>query len=326
MRIQGVLFDGQSSKAWPAVVQRIGDNVILEYNGEVKTFARSKVTVGSRLGSAPRAIEFPGYMRFESSAHDEIDKSFGGISSFIHRLENDMSLLVVSLVALAVFCFASYMWIIPTASRWLVHKIPQSYIDELAKKTEGEWGFGETIVLAQPEQDKMDAVTARLAEKFPENRISITPVAMDGMANAFALPDGTMMVTDELLKELSTDEVLAVMMHEMGHVTYRHGLQNMAGQVIISALLFLTVGGSDITSIGQTLAGLSYSRAAEKESDLFAAKHLRDLGLKPTLLSDGLKKIERSHRSGRTRGSSKVPQFLSTHPLTEEREKYLKEL
>ncbi len=325
MRINGLLFDGQSSRARPAVLYRLGDQVVLEYDGQSRNFALKEVNVLSRLGSAPRAIEFPGLMRFETSSHEEVDQVFGHLSSFIHRLENNTQLILVSIVAFAAFCVASYLWIIPATSRFIVHKSPQSYIDKLAQKMEGEWGFGEAAKLAPENQDKLDTITSRLTRSFPEQRISIRPIALEDTANAFALPDGTMMVTEPLLELLTTDQALAVMMHEMGHVTHRHGLQAMAGQMIISVLLFFTVGAGDITAIGQNLIGLSYSRRHEKEADLFAARHLKEAGLKPSLLSDGLKRIETTS-SRRMKEAGRLPTFLSSHPLTEERAKYLREL
>ncbi len=325
MRINGLLFDGQNSRARPAALYRLGEQVILEYDGQSRTFERKDVNVLSRLGSAPRAIEFPGMMRFESSSHDEIDQVFGGLSSFIHKLENNTQLVVISVVTFVAFCVASYLWIIPATSRFVVHKIPQSYIDKIAQKMEGEWGLGESVTLAAENQDKLETITSRLTHSFPGQQVRIRPVEMDGMANAFALPDGSMMVTQPLLELLSTDQALAVMMHEMGHVTYRHGLQAMAGQMIISVLLFFTVGGGDFTAIGQNLVGLSYSRRHEREADLFAAKHLKEIGLKPSLLADGLKRIEKSV-SRRREGAGGLPTFMSSHPLTEERAKYLKEL
>lgn len=325
MRIQGLLFDGQSSRARPATVYRLGQHVILEYEGQSKSFERELVQVSSRLGSAPRAIEFPGLMRFESSDHESIDRAFGSQSSFIHKLENNTQLLILSLVAVAVFCVVSYLWIIPASSRWIVHQIPQSYLDDLAKKMEGDWGIGAKVTLSVEKQDRLDTVTTRLTQSFPNQRISIRPIDLGGAPNAFALPDGSMMVTEPLLDLLTTDQTLAVMMHEMGHVTHRHGLQNLAGQMILSVLMFFTIGAGDVTVLGQNLIGLSYSRRHETEADLFAAQHLKAIGLKPSLLAEGLKKIERSH-SRRDREAGKVPGFLSSHPLTEERVKYLKAL
>lgn len=325
MRIQGLLFDGQSSRARPATVYRLGQHVVLEYEGQSKSFEHELVQVSSRLGSAPRAIEFPGFMRFESSDHETIDRVFGSRSSLIHKLENNTQLLVVSLIAVGVFCVASYLWIIPASARFLVHQIPQSYLDDLAKKMAVDWGIGAKVKLATEAQDKLDTVTTRLTRSFPKQRISIRPIDLDGTPNAFALPDGSMMVTEPLLQLLTTDQTLAVMMHEMGHVTHRHGLQNLAGQMILSVFLFLTVGAADVTAIGQNLIGLSYSRRHETEADLFAAERLKEIGLKPSLLAEGLKKIERSH-SRREGEAGKVPGFLSSHPLTDERVKYLRAL
>lgn len=51
-------------------------------------------------------------------------------------------------------------------------------------------------------------------------------------ANAFALPDGTLVVTDELVELAgdNDDEVLAVLAHELGHIHERHGLRLLRTQ------------------------------------------------------------------------------------------------
>lgn len=45
-------------------------------------------------------------------------------------------------------------------------------------------------------------------------------------ANAFALPSGTLILTDDLVKLAKTDNhLMAVLAHELGHVQARHGLR-----------------------------------------------------------------------------------------------------
>lgn len=327
MTIPGLLFDGQSSRASEATLRREGEMAVLQYDQKIVHVPLADVKVLSRLGSAPRAIEFPGLVRFESSYHEQIDRMFGVSSSFLHKLESNWNLVLASIVTFAVFCLACYLWIIPWTARAVVKKIPQTLIDKMADKMEGSWGLGVDVVLKQHEQDKLDVVVTRLANHFPGQRLNIRAVDLgENVANAFALPDGSMLVTESLLRDLSTNEILAVMMHEMGHVTLRHGLQALAGRMIVSAVMFITFGNTNVSNLGQMMVGLSYSRDSEREADRFAAVELKKDGLKPVLLADALHSIERSNRIGGARESSKIPNILSTHPMTEERVQYLREL
>ena len=63
-----------------------------------------------------------------------------------------------------------------------------------------------------------------------------------GAPNAFALPDGTIVVTDEMVAAIRRDdEVLAVLAHEIGHVRGRHALrlvlQNSGVAVLMTAIV-----------------------------------------------------------------------------------------
>ena len=67
--------------------------------------------------------------------------------------------------------------------------------------------------------------------------------------NAFALPAGHIIVTDELIGIAHNDqEVLAVLAHEIGHVVHAHGLRSVL-QSSAAALLFTAVSG-DISAAG----------------------------------------------------------------------------
>ena len=62
-------------------------------------------------------------------------------------------------------------------------------------------------------------------------------------ANAFALPDGVIVFTDELIGLLESDaEILAVFAHEYGHVVERHSLRQILQDSAIAVLSFLLIG------------------------------------------------------------------------------------
>ena len=140
-------------------------------------------------------------------------------------------------------------------------------------------------------------------------------------ANAFALPDGTLIVTDQLVALAgSDDEVLAVLLHELGHVRSRHGTR-MLLQGSVSALFMAWYFGDVSTLLAMAPTALiqaGYSRDMEREADDFAARMLRRQGLPPALLVDMLDKLAAAHDKGGHSPDS-PPAWLSSHPDTAER-------
>lgn len=67
------------------------------------------------------------------------------------------------------------------------------------------------------------------------------------MVNAFALPNGTMVISTGLLERLSYyDELVALLGHEQAHINYRHSMKNicraLSSYILVSILLNDTQG------------------------------------------------------------------------------------
>lgn len=110
--------------------------------------------------------------------------------------------------------------------------------------------------------------------------------------NAFALPGGWIVVTDELIDEMeSPDELAGVLAHEAAHVARRHVMAAQLREMGFSILLeFLIGGGSgagqEIARTGATLESLRHSRSAEAEADEYALAYLEAADLNPAALAD----------------------------------------
>jgi Zn-dependent protease with chaperone function len=138
-------------------------------------------------------------------------------------------------------------------------------------------------------------------------------------ANAFALPSGVIVVTDDLTRlARSDDEVMAVLAHEAGHVAGRHGLRNIIQSSAVSILLTWYIG--DVSALAASapaaLLEARYSRDLEREADAYAADFLAASGLSAQLLADIL---QRMSSEGRRSGEAGGLVYLSTHPTTAER-------
>lgn len=136
--------------------------------------------------------------------------------------------------------------------------------------------------------------------------------------NAFALPDGTLVMLDGMLDVLSEEEALAVLGHEIGHVAHRHGMGHL-----LKAMGLLAVAGvvlSDFSSVLATTVSViqfrSHSRDAEREADAHARECLARVGIDPRVMV-GLWMKFRAERD--RRGGTEPPAWLSSHPGLEER-------
>lgn len=143
--------------------------------------------------------------------------------------------------------------------------------------------------------------------------------------NAFALPGNYIIILDSLVK-MSTDttnytDVMGVLAHEAGHLHYKHSLKLMIKSGLTAAVVGYIIGdfSSFVATLTHQLLSLSYSRSYESEADDYAIQLLKTHQISTTPLANLLEKI--SQKSG----TENIPEFLSSHPVTEERVKKLRE-
>ncbi len=123
-------------------------------------------------------------------------------------------------------------------------------------------------------------------------------------ANALALPDGTVVFTDGLINlAADNNEIVSVMLHEIGHLQYRHSLRRVIQG--FSLALFVAVIAGDVSSSSALITGLpvilvesGYSRDMETEADTFALQYMHQHAIDPTHFSTMMQKLQVSHTSG----------------------------
>ena len=153
----------------------------------------------------------------------------------------------------------------------------------------------------------------------------------DRSVNAFALPGGYLGVHTGLIAAVSsTDELAAVMSHELSHVTQRHiarmftQQQNQAPWLMAALILGVLaasrspdaanaalVGGQAVAIQGQ----LNFSRDMEREADRVGFGILSDAGFSAEGASAMFEKLQQANRFN---DNGAFP-YLRSHPLTTER-------
>ena len=186
--------------------------------------------------------------------------------------------------------------------------------------------------LAEEAQDM-----ARKAGMVPPPEIHFHDASSIG-ANAFALPGGPIIVTDELVELLQSDEqILAVIAHELGHVRNRHSLRQTIDLLGTSVLVSFIFGTDDslleeIGAIGLNGWALHNGRDFERDADLTGVEILKASNRDPQAMVAAMEKLTFYGCKLQTDGKAVKDcvehgetSWLSTHPSGAERLSYLKD-
>jgi Zn-dependent protease with chaperone function len=293
----GLLYAGESSERVEArLYYENHSNVVRLKAGEITAHAALvDCQVSAPLGTMARTITLPTGQMFETTDHetmtvlDKLRRRGGGIQVWVDGIERRWRAVAALLVALLAVCAVTYVWGIPWAARQIAFSLPQSALtltsDQVMSIMKLADGMKKTSL--EPEHVKrlqagFDKMTREQGGSYPYklhfiNAKSIGP-------NAFALPSGDIVITDQLIKLAKEDsEVLAVLAHEMTHVTQRHGMRMViqnSGIVILFAGLLGDL--SALSSLGASLPTLlaqsNYSRQFEVEADQGAAHYCHSCG------------------------------------------------
>lgn len=146
------------------------------------------------------------------------------------------------------------------------------------------------------------------------------------MINAFALPGGNIIVMSGIIDQMeSYDELAALIGHELTHINEKHvtrSLVRTAGAyILISAVIGDVTGiAAAVAENADALRSLKFSRDLETDADEKGLEQMQEQKLN---LNGMLKLFERLKKAEQQQAP---PEFLSTHPATDERIGHVKEL
>jgi len=338
--IQGELYDGRTSRNWPALL-REGGNGELQFIWDEGTssYLLGAVTVSSRLGNTPRYINMPGGWKFETRDNDAIDAmlrrhKLHGWQLLVHRLESRWHYVLASVLFVVVFVWTMLQYGLPAASRGIAFSLPPEVTASVSKQTLSyldEHFFG-TSKLPDKTRERLQARFAAMTVPLHAPYRFELQFRHGGEmlgANAFALPSGTVVMTDELVELADSDnELVAVLAHELGHVLNRHGLRQILQHSALT--LFLAYATGDVSSVVVALpvmlVQLGYSRDFEREADDYAYDYLVANQIDTAGFATILTRIENSQETQRKKMESdgdgaEIFEYLSTHPETSQRVK-----
>ncbi|WP_227815970.1 M48 family metallopeptidase [Nitrogeniibacter aestuarii] len=334
--VEGRLFDGQSSRPTPVRLTVTGtgvDVVWLDGSDARERYVLDALSWHEPLG-ATRRLDLPDGRVCEvpkGAALSQFLAACGHRERAITVWQGSGLRVLIALMVLAVVGFAGYRWGVPLAAKWIAQALPDSAVEMIDKQfmvSLDKIDFLKPTQLSDEQQADLRAAIAPLMAAR-ERQIPVTlhfRSAPQVGANAFALPGGTVVVTDELVKLAQTPEhVAAVVAHELGHVRHRHGLRNVVQASILAAVVTVWTGDASAlaTAGASVLLNSAYSRDFEREADDYGADLLKKTHQSPMLLAEMLDALTRQAiEEGdltEDEADGHWSDYVASHPPTPER-------
>jgi Zn-dependent protease with chaperone function len=238
-------------------------------------------------------------------------------AKILHRFSTSGASLLLSVTGFVVGVgFLLYFWVFPWLIGLAASYVPQKYEVEM----------GDQMYASFIKDQKVDSTKTVFANDFLQQidfqtsyPLQVTVVDSD-IKNAFAMPGGHIVVYTALLDDIKNAKELAALLgHEAGHVTCRHSTKHIFQS--FSVYLAISAYFGDLSGVSAMLvrqAGqlnqLSYSRELENEADEMGFKTLVRNKIDP----EGMVDLFHTLQMGAEKVTT-VPEFLSTHPDTENR-------
>jgi Zn-dependent protease with chaperone function len=290
----------------------------------------AQVQVDERLGRAPRRLRLKDGAFCEVRDLDALDTLLSSAAhrdGWVDRMQRHLQLVLFSIVMCVVLVVVAYKWALPWAAAQGAHRLAPVVGKTLSAQALKILDGGILLPSKIPEE-RQRALSGRLhGLRLPEDGSSDSVLLFRSspqlQANAFTLPDGTIVVLDELITSIDDDQqTLAVLAHELGHAHGHHGLQLLLQSSAVGAFWTFYIG--DISTLlaaaPAAVVQARYSQDLERQADDYGAALLLHKGMSPALLADALKKLAESHSGSSTGG------YLSSHPSTDERMHHLRAL
>jgi beta-barrel assembly-enhancing protease len=318
-------FDGLSSRAWTCKIDVRDEEILIQIDDTLKIISWkikdiiSKELTGSMLtlkyGKFPHeTIEIKGEKALDFYELIAKHTLRGKSNLFWYRKK---TLVIITLIfSFVLLCFLSYWNLIP----WLGEKATLL----VPRDTEIQLGasIAENFKQTEEVNEESSKLVNQLLDSLHVNEaypIQITVINSETV-NAFALPGGQIFVYSGIIDKMKNyNELVALLSHEITHVTHQHSLKSLgrsaATSIFISGL-FGDISGISAGIIDQAnqLKQLRYSRELETEADQHGVDFMVKYKVSPEGMVELMKILDAEGEK-----QDGFMKYLSTHPETKER-------
>lgn len=327
-----IYFDGRSAWPHPVGIHALDGNIVL--GGAVaRRYRLDQTRMAEPFENAPTVLYFPDGARCEVSEPDaraQLAEALGYRASRVVRLQGHVAGVLASLVLLVLLIGAVTFWGIPAAAERIAAALPQEVDRTLGASGLAALEKQGLLDESRFSDERLAHLQALMRDMVPADG-SIRPRllvrdAPDIGPNALALPDGTIIITDQMVKLVieefgddveSADAALAgILAHELGHVRLRHSTRAVTRASLTAGLSAALFGDFSAVAAGAPalLLNMEYSRENETQADSYAIERLRERGISTIPLAYLFEVLAENEEDALPEWLREVGSYVSSHP------------
>lgn len=336
MEFTATYYRAKASSCCKVVVTYINDELVVKLDdasppNTMNTLYREHLTqlsISPKLGRLPREILLPDDSKLVVDSKINIDDIFSENSkgSILHFLEKNKVSWLIATTLVPILLYFLLTHAIPSAAKYVAPLLGPKYTQVIDRQVLASLDYLvlEESTLTKTQNKELNKIWQDLLQRINKLDFTFELLIRNSEkfgANAFALPGGTIVITDQLylLLQEQPQAISAVLLHEIGHVQHHHSMQMIAetaGTTILMSYFFGDLDGIAEIFSGSALTVMqnSFSRELEREADQYAIKQLKALNISPQVFADALTII-----AGTEKNSQLLEQYFSSHPLVKER-------
>lgn len=335
-------FDGHRARL--QLVELGIDNGEIQLRGETE---RSYSVAGTRLAEpfahAPAVLYFKDGSHAEvhdPSAHAALAQALGYRKPWVVRWQEHTAASLVALALLVALIAVVWFRGLPAAAERLSREVPPSADLALGRNALAVLDKQGLLKPSRFSEDRLAALQGLLQRVQPaQPRIPLRLRVADAPtlgANALAFPDGTIVLTDQLVRTALGEHgdldaraaamLAGVLAHEVGHVEMRHSVRSLTRASLTAALSATLFGDFSAVAAGlpALLGNMEYSRDMELAADDYAAAALHRRGISTLPLADLFDHFD-EHADKTPKMLRQAMSYASTHPHGYARSQRLRE-
>jgi predicted Zn-dependent protease len=316
-------FDGRSSRLHRVTLSVEDGHAVLRGEAERREPLHA-LHVSERSRHAARKVSFADGAFLEvddGEAFAALLRDTGHRDSLVVRLQHSWRAVLASAAVTVALLWLGYLYLLPAVAAGVANALPPQVERQLG---DGVLALLDRRILSPSTltPQRQAELAARLRQLQPPGEGAAPAWRLQFRSsrvgpNAFALPSGDIVLTDQMVKLLDSDAaVMGVLAHELGHLHAHHGMRRLIQGSVVTAISGLVFG--DMSALMATapalLLDMKYSRDAEREADDYAVAMMLHNGLGVQPLVDVFTRLQKlEQQQGGDMG------YLSSHPPSSER-------
>jgi Zn-dependent protease with chaperone function len=332
LEVQGTYYFARSAKTCPAKVE-IKESALKVFSDDgllLLETEKSSVKTNLPISGVSSSLEFDDGSSFIPRDNSIRWFSDSLVSRATEKLASNVKIVSAMFIVCPLFIWFLIFTVIPNIGEYAANKVPEAPKGIISKNimeyfsknyfTKSEISYEERTIIKDDFFKNLDLL------ELNSNQYELLFYKADIFgANAFALPDGTIILTDEMVEKLQThpNALLAILLHEVGHIENNHSIKQIIQSLGIGLIFTYLVGDVQglseiVTGSGLGLLQASFSREMEIEADQFSLEYLNKIGLSKKEFIFAMEAILKND-NGEDDGSALYAKYLSSHPHTEKR-------